>query len=96
MLSQFDLYIQLGPNAGILSFTSTAAETFIGTVASPPHNIPYMVANVFNIFNDLNLPNLQQVLSGSNSIQVTSPYTLDVVPASQGRNAFTHSANNYD
>jgi hypothetical protein len=96
-LPQFDLYLKVGPNAGYLSFTSTVPEhvTFLGTALTagqlPPENLPYIIANVYTAYNDLNLLDFQRVLVNSTSIAVTSPYKLDVIPSSQGRYSFTHS-----
>ena len=96
-LPQFEIYIKVGPNAGYLSFTSTAPEyvTFLGTAVTagqlPPENFPYMIANVYTVYNDLNLPDFQRVLVNSTSRAVTSPFKLDVIPSSQGIYSCTHS-----
>ena len=70
--------------------------TFLGTALpigeSPPENqISYQIANIYTVYNDLNLPDFQKVLVNSTSIAVTSPYQLDVIPSSQGRYSFTHN-----
>ena len=99
--NNYDLYIKLGANAGHLSFTSSMPEyvTFYGTAlainASPPFNVPYQIATIFNVFNDLNLPDFQKVIVNSNSIVPTTDFTLDVIPSSQGRYTFTSDTNYY-
>jgi hypothetical protein len=101
LFNNYDLYIKLGANARHLSFTTSMPDniTFYGTAlpvnTNPPVNIPYQIATIFNVFNDLNLPDFQKVIVNSNSIVATTDTTLDVIPASQGRYSFLNDSPTY-
>ena len=73
--------------------------TFYGTAlavsASPPVNVPYQIAHIFDVFSELNLPNFQKVIENNNSIAVSSDATLDIVPASQGRYGLLNDSPTY-